>query len=790
MLKNLILIAFRNIRKDMGYSVINILGLTLGITSALLLIIYIADELSYDRYHEKASRVYRVSSTITETDDQFTWIVAQIPFGPQVIEDYPEVESMTRLFNLGRNLFQYEDREFMEERFSYADSTFFDIFSYRFLAGSPHSALTEPNTIVLTSSTAKRYFGNDDPVGKSLKNGDRLFRVTGVMEDVPYNSHVRFDALASRTTLPAQMGSWGNFGVFTYLLLPDDIDIRAFGVKLNEMYDKYMAEIFERMNINIVYNLEPITRIHLHSVNASEPEPTGSIAYVYTFSIVALFLVLIASMNYMNLATARSIRRAREVGLRKVLGSGKAGLVMQFLAESAALTVIALSLSLVAAGLILPEFNKLAGKNFEISVLFSPVLIASIVAIILIVGLFGGSYPAFYLSGFNPVKVLKGEISRGKAGDTFRKALVITQFTISVVMIICTLVVFKQINYLKNKDLGYTMENIISVQMTTREMGSKVQVFKQSLLENPDIAAVTCTSSQLGGGSSKLIFLMETSEGMVERGVNFTVVDHDFIETFEIEMVEGRDFNRDMPTDTLLAVVVNETLARRMNWSEPIGKKVELGDGSMLAARVIGVMKDYHQTGIYNEIESLMLTYRLNNPNVYIKLDGENTRSALGHVEMVWTELFPDQPFSYVFLSDRFYEQFGADENRGFIFTVFTILAILIASLGLYGLTSYMVEQKTREIGIRKVFGAGEMTIIRLISFEFLRLVSVSILLAVPIAFYFMTDWLENFVYRTRPGIIVFVLSAVITIIITFITVNLRAWKAATANPVDSLRVE
>ncbi|MGF1587588.1 MAG: ABC transporter permease [Bacteroidales bacterium] len=790
MFKNLILIAFRNIRKDIGYSTINILGLTLGIASALFLIIYVADELSYDRYHEKADRIYRVSTTITETDDQFTWIMAQIPFGQQVKEDYPEIEASVRFFNFNRSLFKYEDKEFMEEDFVYADSTVFDVFSYQFIYGSPHSALTEPNAVVLTSTVANRYFGSGDPVGKSLTSGTNAYRVTGVIADLPRNSHYRYDALISRTSLPAQMGSWGNFGVFTYLLLPEDINITEFEEKINGMYDKYMAEIFERMNIKIVYHLEPITSIHLHSTNADEPEPTGSIAYVYIFMAVAFFLILIAAMNYMNLATARSIRRAREVGLRKVLGSNRSGLIFQFLAESAALTIIALIISLGVVALLLPEFNKLAGKYFEINVLFTPLVIASIFGIVLITGILGGSYPAFYLSRFSPVKVLKGEISKGSSGNLFRKVLVTIQFTVSVVMIISTLIVFRQLDYLKNKDLGYSMENIIGVTFNNQEMSLRYQTFKQTLLENKNVLAVTCTNAQIGMGTPKVIFMMESEDGMVERGVNFAVVDHDFIETMDVQIVKGRDFRQDMPADTLLAVVINETLAKRMNWDDPIGKRVEMGGGSVLNATVTGVIKDYHQTGIYNEIESLMLVYRMTSPFVYIKLDQVNIQDALRYTEEVWTGLYPDQPFSYYFLSDRFYEQFGSDEKRGFIFTVFTILAIVIASLGLFGLTSYMVEQRSREIGIRKVFGASELVIIRIVSVEFLTLVLIAIVLAVPVSYYIMTDWLDNFVYRTQPGVMVFVLSAIITIAVTFITVNIRAWKAAIANPVDSLRVE
>jgi putative ABC transport system permease protein len=790
MIRNMIIVALRNIRKDMGYSTINIIGLTLGITSALFLILYIADELGYDRYHEKADRIYRVTSTITETDDQFTWIVAQIPFGHQVREDYPEVEASVRFINLGRALFSHEDREFMEEQFYYADSSVFDVFTHEFIYGSPHFSLNEPNTIVLTNSIAGKYFGNDDPVGQSLVSGDRTFRVTGVIADVPRNSHFRFDALASRTSLPDQIGNWGNFGVFTYLLLPEGTDFRELERKLQTMYERYMAEIFERMNINIVYNLEPVTWIHLHSDHAGEPEPTGSIAYVYIFGIVALFLVIIAAMNYMNLATARSLKRAREVGMRKVLGSGKGRLVMQFLAESTTLTVVSLILSIIVLGLLLPEFNRLAGKNFEPVILYSPRFVASLLFIVVLLGITGGSYPALYLSRFNPVKVLKGEVSRGSSGNLLRKALVVTQFTISVVMIICTLVVFRQLNFLKGKDLGYRMENVIGIQLNNNEMVQRSRVFKQALLENRNIESVTTTNARMGEGSPKIIFNMETDEGMEERGINFAVVDHDFVKTLGIEIISGRDFRPDMPADTLLAVIVNETLARRMNWNEPLGKRVDVGDGSMLKASVVGVMKDYHQTGIYNEIESLMLVYRYNNPFVYVRLNQEKIQDAVRHIETVWDEMFPGVPFTYQFLSDRFSDQFGSDEKRGFIFTLFTILAILISCLGLLGLVSYMVEQRKKEIGIRKVFGAGEPVIISLICRDFLLLVSISMLIAFPVAYYFMNRWLEDFVYRIHPGFTVFLMAAAITISLTFLTVIFRAWNAAIANPVRSLRVE
>lgn len=788
MLKNLIKTALRNLYKDFGYSSLNILGLTIGITSALFLIIYVADEVSYDRYNKNAENIYRVSSHITEPDDQFTWIVAQIPFGPQIVKDYPEVKASVRFIQFNRALFKYNEKEFYEENFFYVDSTVFDIFTYKFIKGEPKNALTEPNTMVLTETVAKKYFGKDDPIGKTLVSGKEAYRITGVIKDVPKNSHFRFGALGSRKSLPSDFtGSWGNFGVPTYLLFPDNFDVKAFEKRMQEMYPKYMASIFAKMNIKIEYKLEPITRIHLYSTNAGETEPTGSITYVYIFSIVALFLILIAAMNYMNLSTARSAKRAREVGLRKIVGSRRSMLILQFLAESTTFTIISLIFSIIFLAILLPQFNSLAGKSFDLHILYSPAVLLSLLGVIVVIGIIGGSYPAFYLSRFSPVTVFKGEISQGSAGNTFRKILVVFQFFISVAMIVCTLVVFKQLNYLKTKDQGFDQKNVISMQLN-RAMVQKYSVLKQSLSGNPNILKVGSTDTPVGEGSGKVIFKMETDQGMLEKGVNFAVVDHDFVETLGIKILKGRDFQEDMPSDTLTGVIVNETLAKRMNWAEPIDKKVELG--RFVQGRVIGVMKDYHQTGMYNQIESLLLIYRPENNVVYVKLSDKDVQGTLRFIESKWKEIFPEKPFEYTFLSERFNQQFKADENRGLIFTLFTVLAILIASLGLFGLASYMVEQRTKEIGIRKVVGASEGIIVKMISKEFLILVSISIIIAFPIAFYMMNHWLQNYVYRTSIGVMVFIIAAIITIAITFMTISYKAYRAAILNPSNSLRTE
>jgi putative ABC transport system permease protein len=550
-----------------------------------------------------------------------------------------------------------------------------------------------------------------------------------------------------------------------------------------------MKPIFGPLNIKMEYILEPITKIHLYSTNPGEPEPTGSITYVYIFAIVALFLVLIAAMNYMNLATARSTRRAREVGLRKVVGSRRWPLILQFISESVIFTFISLVISIIILAALLPKFNLLAGKSFDLHIIYSPVVLVALLCVVLVVGIIGGSYPAFFLSRFSPVTVLKGEITQGKAGSVFRKILVVIQFVISAVMIICTMVVFRQLSYLKSMDKGFDQTNVVSLELN-RGMVRKYPVLKQALLENLNIKFVSCTDTQVGEGSGKVIFNIETDQGMSQRGVNFAIVDPDFIEALGIKIIKGRDFQKDMPSDTLTGVLVNETFVKRMGWADPIGKKVEMGDANTLRGRVIGVMKDYHQTGMYNGIESLILMYRTRSNIMYIKLSGNNVQQTLGHIEKKWKEVFPGVPYTYTFLNERFNRQFEADEKRGLIFTMFTMLAIFIACLGLFGLASYMVEQRTKEIGIRKVFGANEGVILKLIIKDFLILVSIAIVIAFPLSYYLMNNWLQNYVYRISLGVPLFLLAGLITLVITLLTISYKAYQASVMNPANSLKIE
>ena len=791
MIKNFILIAWRNLRRDAFYNAINILGLTIGISAGLLLLMYVMDDLSFDKFHKNHPNIYRIGSHIKETDDAFSWSVCPYPMAPQLKEEFPQVKEFVRITQSGRTWYKFGDTRFVEEKIYYADSSVFRVFTLPLIKGNPENALVRPNTIVLSESMANKYFGEEDPMGKTIeREGEREYEVTGVMKDIPSNTHIRFDALISGTSLPSDFGSWGNYGVFTYVLLQDGFPGKQFNELLPQIFDKYQSEIFSRMGIKIEYEAMPIAKIHLFSEFEGEPEPLGNIMYIYIFSAVIFLILILASINYMNLAVARSIRRAREVGIRKVVGSGKGNLIGQFITESVSHAIISMALSILVVVLVLPFFNHISGKTMSTTFIFQPSVLASLLGMTLLVGIIGGSYPAFYLSSFNPVKVLKVKFNAGRSMLSLRKVLVILQFTISTFMIISTWIVYDQLHYLKNMDPGFDKENTVRLLLSNRDMVNKAELLKERLKESPSIVNVATSSNTLGDDSPKVIFNIETNEGMVERGINFFVVDHDFVETVGIEMLEGRDFSRDFPADTTQGVIVNEVLAQRMNWDDPLGKRVQISSDTVNLARVIGLMKNFHQTGMYNPLESLMLIYRLKNEVVYIKLRDENLQASLAHIENVWTELFPDNPFEYTFLDQEFNRQFETDEMRGSIFTFFSILTILVACLGLFSLAAYTVEQRTKEIGIRKVMGASEGQVVRMILVSYLSLIGIAIFLAILGGAEFGRRWLENFVYKDGLKAVPFVISAAITVVLTILTLSFHAIRASATNPASVLKDE
>lgn len=798
MLKNLITIALRNIRKEKTYSAINIMGLTIGITCSMLLLIYILDELSYDRYHQHANNIYRVVSNIKEPDNAFTWAVAQVPLADELRDNYPEVKNVVRFFGTGRTLYKFDDKEFYEDDFFLADSTVFDVFTYPMLYGDPATALDKPASIVLTRKVAIKYFGKEDVVGQTLQNqqGETLV-VTGVMEDVPLNSHFIFDALLSRPSDPSNGGSWGNFGVYTYLLLPEGYALEKMNASLSKIIKEKVDPIFAQYGITINYELQPITSIHLHSKIQDEAEAGGDISYIYIFAAVAVFMLIIASINYMNLATARSANRAKEVGIRKVMGSQRRQLMLQFLVESVVLAVLALLVSLVLIYALLPVFNQLANKQMPFSYITQPMVLWSLIGIVLVVGIIGGSYPAFYLSGFNPVSVLKGKLATKGGSSFFRKALVVVQFSISIFMLISTLIVYDQLQYIREKDLGFDKQQILRVQLTSEEQRNKAQVLADRMRQNSLVAKAATSNSSPGEGIGKLLLQVEDNDGKLsERGVDLYNADYDFVKTLGMTIVQGRDFSRDVTSDTTYAILVNEAMVKRMGWTNPLGKKfIAQGagrNGEDVEKRVVGVVKDYHQNSLYDAIEPLIIILDLRNPYLFVKTKPGDIDAAIAEIKKTWEEVNPGYPMEYTFLDQDFDSQYTADQKRSQLFTAFSGLTIVIACLGLLGLAAFTTEQRYKEIGVRKIIGASVQGLVILVSREFFLLVGIGMVLAFPAAWYFTDSWLQHFSYRiTLQGEWpTFVISAVLAFVITLITVGYHIVKAATSNPVNALRDE
>ncbi|MDE3185045.1 MAG: ABC transporter permease [Bacteroidota bacterium] len=796
MIRNLLRIAARNFKKDTWYSLLNILGLTIGITFSLFLIFYIRDELNFDRYNKKADRIFRIVSYIQERDKNTDWTLTQAPLAATLKKDYPEVEESARFMSKERTLFKNGDNNFYQTSVYYADSSIFKIFTYPFLQGDPATALTEPNSIVLTKSEADKYFGENKPaVGKTLRSVYDVYKVTGVIKDIPRNSHLRFDMLISWTSLPKNFNggndNWGNFNNFTYVLLKPGTSAAAFNKKLVPMYEKYMAPLFAQFNVKMHYGVQPITEIHLHSKLQNEPEEVGSMSYIWIFSAVAFFMILIASINYMNLTTARSARRAKEIGIRKVLGSNRKRLVFQFLSESVLTALGAVVLSFLLVLLLLPAFNSLSGKYFSWRTLFQPFNLVLLLAIGLVTGLVGGSYPAFYLSSFKPVKVLKGGLSKASGNINLRRTLVVIQFAISMIMLICTWVVYSQLSYVRNKDVGFNKNEVMTVTVNTGEdERSKINAMDNDFRSLPGVKTVGTGNSYPGSTNLNLnLFRVQTDSGYVDKAVNCYAIDENFLPVLNIPIVKGRNFEN--LSDTLHSIVVNQAMVKHFGWKEPIGMRVKFpGDTSGQYLEVVGVVKDFNQKSLYNPIEPLLLFYGPNGNMIQLKMNTSNLKSTIAQVGNSWKKYFPDLPFEYKFLDQDFNSQYAADQRRGKIFAAFSILTILITCLGLLGLTAFTTQQKQKEISIRRVMGASISQIVSLITVNYLWLALIAAAIAFPIAYYFMSNWLSVFPYNNGLSAIPFMVSALVIVLAAVLTVMFHSTKAALANPANSLRTE
>lgn len=791
MLKNYLKVAIRALKRQLGYTALNIIGLTVGIASSLLILLYIFYETSFDNYHSKADRIYRISSSIKEPDNAFKWAVTQLPLGYTLKNDYPdEVEQYVRFIPNGRTRLELNQINYFEEDVYFADSTVFDVFDFEFTAGNQEAALDAPNNIVINQTIAEKIFKGENPIGQSLKtDNNRSYQVTGVFKDMPNNSHIMIDAMISaQTVIPAGVGNWGGFNIYTYILLPPNVTPEDFQPKLGEILESHVDVIFQRLGIEVEYAMLPVKDIHLTSDFEGEPVPTGEISYIYIFGAVGLFLILIACINYMNLATARSAKRSMEVGIRKVMGANRGGLIGQFLTESIVITLISMVLSLAILMALVPTMNASLGTNLDVSALTEPKVILSLIAILLVTGVLGGAYPAFFLSSFRPVEVMKGSGGRS-GGRLLRVFLVTVQFAISIFMLIGTFVIYNQMQYVRNKDLGFDKEQVMQIQLNNRQARQQWPVLRNQLLQQANISSAATGSTTPGNGFGKLIYTIENSEGVMEqKGIDNYAVDYEYFPTLGVEFVAGRNFSLDYPSDTARAVIVNESMVERMGWTEPIGRKVQVQNDS-IPSLVVGVVKDFHQTSLYDPIAPLMFLPSRNNGAALIKLSG-NISESIASVRSAWEGIFPTIPFEFTFLDENFMEQYETDQLRGKLFLGFSLMTILIACLGLLGLASYTAEQRAKEISIRKVLGANTQGLINLLVKDFVKLVLIAAVPASVGAWYFGIDWLESFEYHTQISFVVFIIVILATMLITVLTTGYHAMKSATANPAERLKYE
>lgn len=791
MLLNQLTITIRHLLRQPAYTFLNIFGLTLGIVSSLLIVLYLFKELSYDRQHKKGERIYRVSSDISEPDNSFRWAVTQLPLGRTLKSEFSEVEQYVRFIRNGRTRFGIEEKNYFEEDIYMVDSTVFEVFDFELIAGNPEKALSGPSSIVISETMAGKIFGKENPIGKILKTDRSSLEVTGVFRDVPKNSHIRPNAMISASTSDRNNSqNWGGFGIFTYVLLQEGTDYKALETKLNEeTIKKYVAVIFDQFDIKIKYEMINIRDIHLHSTFDGEPETLGEIKYIYIFAAVALFLVLIAAINYMNLSTARSVKRSKEVGIRKVLGAYRGALIQQFLTESVLLTLFSAILGVLALLILVPFLNDTLQTSLLLTNLLHPEMILAFLGILIFTALLSGSYPAFFLSSFKPAAVLKGK--GGKGGNRFiRSTLVTIQFSISIFMLVGTLVIYDQMQYLQSKDLGFDKDQVVKFNLDNDQLRAKWPVLRTRLLENSAISSASTSTTSPGDGFGKNLMGVERNDGtMEEYGIDSYGIDYDFLPTLGIEIVNGRNISSIYPTDTSLAVLVNEAMVVRMGWDNPIGKRFQFDEDSTIFRKVVGVVKDYHQLSLYNPIEALLLIPSLNNGTALVKINGDASQ-AVKHIEASWNELFPNRPFEYSYLDEDFMQQYEADQLRGKLFLGFSGMMIVIACLGLIGLASFTAEQRTKEISIRKVLGANVSGLVLLLIRHFLILMVIGAIPAFALAYYMMGEWLASFQYHVDINLILFVVVLAVVLLLTVVTTGYQALKTARANPADNLKYE
>ena len=812
MLKNYLKIAFRNLMKYKFISFINLFGLTIGLTCCFLILSYILHEVSYDKQQPNADRVYRVTRTFYngQTGIKSLYLSTIAPaFGPYLTNDFKEIESMTRVYPNGTAAIKYEDKMFNEQNTFFADDKFFEFFKADVVRGNPAKALTDPYSVMMTEEMAKKYFGNDDPMNKVIRinMGNYFdFKVTGVYKAFPSNTHFHPELMFSFNTLNDTLiygaenlrTSFGNNSFFTYIRLPKGYDPQRLEAQFPAFVDRIMTKEYSgapfKPSKGTSLGLQKLTDIHLRSHTDYEAEENGDIKRVYIFSAIALFILLIACINYMNLSTARSTLRAKEIGIRKVVGAQKKEIIAQFLSESVLVSWIAMLCAIGLTALVMPDLNKLSGQQLSVNILMKWQIIIPVLIVPFFVGIISGIYPALFMSSFQPVKTLKGFLKVGDGNISFRKVLVTLQFAISIILIICTGIVFNQMRYMQTKSLGFDREHLVTLPYPN-ELSDKYEAFRTELLSNSNIKNVG-RSSRIPTGRLLDAMGARISSGdtlaPVSTDIKFVSADYDFIPTYGVKILAGRGFSREYGMDTS-SFLLNEAAAQVLGFKTndaAIGKNFGYGNRS---GKIIGIFNDFHFESLHQKIVPLVLLVPKNANNygrVSIKVSGSNITAALSQIERTWKKFLPDTPYQYAFLDENFEKLYNAEEKQKTLLTIFACIAIFIACLGLFGLSAFAIIQRIKEIGIRKVLGANVTNIVALLSKDFLKLVIIAAVIAFPIAWYAMNNWLQDFAYRINIPWWIFLAAGIIAAIIAFATISLQTIKAAISNPVKSLRTE
>ncbi|HNP17825.1 MAG TPA: ABC transporter permease [Fulvivirga sp.] len=802
MIKNYFKVAIRNIKRHKFFSIINILGLTIGLAGALFITFYIYEELNYEHFNEKGDRIYRVNLHGKLGGQEVHTSNTSYPMANALVAEIPEVEEATRVDSRGEWIFRNGTIAFNEDKILAADSNFFSVFSFKVLYGNPETALIQPNSLVLTKKLAEKYFDSaPEALDKTLSigNSKKEYKVTAIVENQRSDTHLKFNALLSTSSFSwMQEGNWLSNSTYTYYVLSKTGSAAEVDAKLEPIMERNVSPVLEQfMGKTLkqfraeggIYELSsfPLYDLHLKSNFQDEMEPSSDISYVYILSGIGLFIILLACINFMNLTTAQSAGRAKEVGLRKTLGSFKGTLIVQFLTESMIYAIVAGLLSVLTVYLLLPAFNTLAGKELSFNLITTPVIASTFVALVLFVGLLAGSYPAFYLTSFRITEVLKGKLRAGMKSGTIRSFLVTFQFWISIVLIICTAVVFQQLKFIQNKNLGIDKDHILIIEDTNRLEGNTM-AFKNELETETGILGTSYSNNMIPGVNNTTIF--RSAGDAQDHIMGIYYADHDHLKTLGFELVAGRYFSKDFPSDSS-AVVLNEAAVRELGWKNPLEEKlINFNDEGLPPMNVIGVVKDYNFESLKVNVRPLVLALRTEGNVLYVRYAGQGPDKVLDGIEATWKELIPGEPLQYSFLDEDFDAQFRAEQRLGKVFTIFTVIAIFIACLGLFGLAAFMAEQRTKEIGIRKVMGASLWSVTTLMSKEFAKLVIIAFVLSIYPAYYAMNLWLDDFANRIEISYWIFGISGFSAIVIAWLTVSYQSLKAAKVNPVKSLRYE